>query len=513
MNLLIVEDERITREGLLKSLDWPDLGINKVFSAENGEIGLSMAKRIMPDIVLTDIRMPRMDGITMASLIRELLPECRIIFLSAYSEIDYYKAAIGLRAIQYLDKPIDSVRLKAVITEAVMECKQLSLYKTNHDLRNTQKTQKLADALCMGEDEDEIEKKFREINPPLNFKLKDYCVAIVISLRFIKEDEDKDNLMNLASVLRGAVTYPNIYTIRQEHRIALFLFVPFEISSNQISITCVKLQEELAGHAYTIAAGKTLRGIKNANKSYLAAKTVLEKAYLYTWGQTLFYSEDEEKTVDINAYDEEKNEITRYLTGPYEKEALDSCETLYEKLKDRKDLPYSKARELYFELISAVFNKAESLFLRLRENEEEEMISWIVRIEKFNLDELHGFLHRQIMLLFAAIEESRNEKKQILAIKDYIVKNYTDDTFSIGDIGAFLHMSISHVCTMFKKETGDTINNYLTEYRLNKAKQYLKETLFTAAEISVKVGYKDSSYFGRIFRKRFGITPNEYRNS
>jgi len=65
---------------------------------------------------------------------------------------------------------------------------------------------------------------------------------------------------------------------------------------------------------------------------------------------------------------------------------------------------------------------------------------------------------------------------------------------------------------MFKKETGDTINNYLTEYRLTKAKKYLRETLLTASEISLKVGYRDSSYFGRIFRKRVGMTPNDYRN-
>ncbi|MCL1857241.1 MAG: response regulator, partial [Kiritimatiellaeota bacterium] len=109
--VLIVDDERMTREGLAESLDWRAAGVDRVFCAENGEAGLIMAKRILPDIVLTDIRMPRMDGITMAGRIRDILPECRIIFLSAYSEIDYYKAAIDLKAIRYLDKPIDAARL------------------------------------------------------------------------------------------------------------------------------------------------------------------------------------------------------------------------------------------------------------------------------------------------------------------------------------------------------------------------------------------------------------------
>jgi two-component system response regulator YesN len=512
MNLLIVEDERMTREGLMKSLDWPNSGISKVLCAENGETGLSMAKRIMPDIVLTDIRMPRMDGITMAGHIREILPECRIVFLSAYSEIDYYKAAIDLKAIHYLDKPIDEARLQAVISEAVAECTQLRLYKSNHDLHHMQKIQKLADAICMGEDEGALENGFKELSPRLDFKSRDYCTAVVVSLRLDYEDEVQENLLSLASVLSGAVIYPNLFTIRQGHRITLLLFTPAELSSNHIALTCKKLQGLLVGYTYMIVAGRTFRGLKNANKSYITAKAALGKAWLRPWGQVICYGEDAEKIADLSSYDEEKNLILDNLSGSYEKETLGACENLYQKLKERQDLAYPVVRELYFEVISEVFHKADSLFLNIREEDTGEMISWIVRIEKYNLDELHEFLCRQVTQFYISLEESRNEKKQILAIRDFIAKRYTDDTFSIGDISAFLHMSVSHVCTMFKKETGDTINNYLTEYRLNKAKQYLRETLLTAAEIGARVGYKDGSYFGRIFRKRFGLTPNEFRN-
>jgi len=512
MNLLIVEDERMTREGLLKSLDWPHVGITKVFSAENGEAGLFMAKRVMPDIVLTDIRMPRMDGITMASHIREILPECRIVFLSAYSEIDYYKAAIDLKAIRYLDKPIEHERLQAVVSEAVAECTQLRRYKSTHDFHHMQERQKLADAICVGEDEDILESEYKRLNLRTEFKNKDYCTAVVINFRLDFEDEMQEDLVNLASILSGVVIYPNLYTIRHKNRIVVLLFTPSEISAYQMGNTCKKLQDALNQHVYTIAVGKVSRGLGNANKSYVSAKTVLEKAYLYPWGQAVYYDEDTEKTAGISTYAEDKNEILRSVSENYEAEALAACENLYKKLKDRKDLTYHKARELYFEIISEVFHKADSMSLQIKEDKTGEMISWIVYIENYNLDELHRFLRRHISLFFTSLEEAKNEKKQILAIKSYIAKNYTNDTFSIGDISAFLHMSASHVCTMFKKETGDTINNYLTEYRLNKAKQYLKETLFTAAEISTKVGYRDGSYFGRIFRKRFGMTPNEYRN-
>jgi len=512
MNLLIVEDERMTREGLLESVEWARVGVSKVFSAENGEAGLFMAKRVLPDIVLTDIRMPRMDGITMASRIREILPECRIIFLSAYSEIDYYRAAIDLKAIRYLDKPIEPERLKVAIAEAVVECVQLRRYKFTHDFQDMQEKQKFARAICIGEDEEFLENEYNRLKLRSLFKNKDYCLPIIISFRFDFEEEMQEDLLILASALSEATAYPNLHTIRHKNRVVLFLFTSSELSGHSIKSTCNKLCKVLSNHTFVIVAGKTFRGLGNANKAYLTAKTVLEKAYLYPWGHTVLYTDETAAIAAPSVYSKAKNEIMLDVTEGNEKKALELCEQLYQSIRDRKDLIYQKARELYFEIISEVFHKADSMHIQIKEEEKGDAISWIVLIESYNLDELHDFLCKHIRLYFRSLDEARNERKQILAIKNYIAKNYMNDTLSIGDISGYLHMSASHVCTMFKKETGETINNFLTEYRLNKAKRLLRETLFTASEISVKVGYRDSSYFGRIFRKRFCMTPNEYRN-
>ena len=259
--------------------------------------------------------------------------------------------------------------------------------------------------------------------------------------------------------------------------------------------------------------GKAYRGIVNANSSYNSAKKALDKTYLYPWGEIVCYTEDVEKTVGLSAYAKEKSDILFNLSEAEKKDTLDAAAGLYEKIAANKDLAYNKARELYFEIISEVFQKADTSYLIVKDDESGEAISWIVLIESYNLAELHDFLCKNIELYFTALDKAKIEKKQVLAIKNYIAKNFMDDSLSIGDISGYLHMSASHVCTMFKKETGETINSHLTEYRLNKAKQYLRETLFTASEISTKVGYRDSSYFGRIFRKRIGMTPNEYRNS
>lgn len=512
MKLLIVEDERMTREGLTGSLDWAEIGISKVFCAENGEAGLYMAKRMLPDIVLTDIRMPRMDGITMAGHIREILPECRIIFLSAYSEIDYYKAAIDLKAISYLDKPVEVARLQAVIEEAVSECQKLRKLKSTGFLEHIKQQQKFADAICIGEDEETLETEYESLNLSTVFKKTDYCTAVIINLRLDFDEETQDKPELLAASLSEAAAYPNIYTIRHGSRIVLLLFSPHKLSDYNTQATCRKLQNTLGSHIYAIAVGKPYQGLKNAHKSYVAAKAVLEKTYLYPWRQVVYYGEETTHTVGIFAYAEQKSEILNNVSESNEQGALEACGKLYKSLRAGKDLTFNQARELYFEIISEIFHIADLMHLQIKEAEVGEGISWIVLIESYNLDELHDFLCRHISFYFKLLENTKDEKKQVLAIKNYVAKNFMRDTLSIGDISDYLHMSASHICTIFKKETGTTINNYLTEYRLSKAKQYLRETLLTVADISVKVGYRDNSYFGRLFRKHVGMTPNEYRN-
>jgi two-component system response regulator YesN len=513
LKLLIVEDEILTREGLMQSLSWPEFGITSVLCAENGKVGLSMAKKEMPDIVITDIRMPRMDGITMAYRIRERLPDCRIIFLSAYSEIDYYKAALDLKAVRYLDKPIEMAQLESVIRQAVAECVEIRRHKFNFEFQKMNEKQRLADAICSGESAAVLENEFKRLHPSEAQKCDEMITAFLINLRLKDEEDWGKKQAELAAALGEAGSQLILSTIRHKNRIVLFLFTPAEPSSFARNLVCEKLKHLLHGYVFYITVGKTMRGIGSANKSYDAAKEAMNKAYCFPFGQVIFYSEAiEKKDVCLSAYADVKSAILDELAGKNKEAALTAADVLYQKLKDKKDLTCQKAQELYCEIISEVFLLADSLHLRIKEESTGEEIAWVARIESFNLDELHGFLCRQIGLLFDALEETKNETLHIQAIKEYIAQHYMDDTLSVSDISTFLNMSASYVCTVFKRETGVTINGYLTEYRLEKAKKYLDGTLFSVSEISTKIGYKDNSYFGRIFRKQFGLTPNEYRN-
>ena len=124
MKLLLVDDEPYTREGILSIIAFDKLGIDKVFSAEDGLSGLAMAKEYQPDIILTDVRMPHLDGISMSYQIREFLPGCCIIFMSGFAEKDYLKSAIKLSAINYIEKPFSPEELETTLQLAVSKCNQ-----------------------------------------------------------------------------------------------------------------------------------------------------------------------------------------------------------------------------------------------------------------------------------------------------------------------------------------------------------------------------------------------------
>lgn len=121
MKLLLVEDEMLTREGLLRSIPWEELGINEVFTAEDGEEGIERALVYEPDIVMTDVRMPSMDGITMAFEIRKKNRRCRFIFVSGYCDKEYLKSAIQLSAVNYIEKPIEIEEVIAALKQAMKQ--------------------------------------------------------------------------------------------------------------------------------------------------------------------------------------------------------------------------------------------------------------------------------------------------------------------------------------------------------------------------------------------------------
>lgn len=124
MKVLIVDDEELTREGIRMSIPWENLGITEVYMAEDGEEGLKKALELLPDIILADVRMPRMDGITMAFEIRKSWKQCRFIFVSGYCDKEYLKSAIQLSAVNYIEKPVEPSEIVDALKKSILQLEE-----------------------------------------------------------------------------------------------------------------------------------------------------------------------------------------------------------------------------------------------------------------------------------------------------------------------------------------------------------------------------------------------------
>lgn len=144
MKLLIVDDEELTRTGVISSIDWQSIGIREVLQADDGINGIEVARVHRPDIVLCDVRMPRLDGIAMLERLEEILPDIVPVFMSGYSDKEYLKAAIKLKAVNYIEKPLNPAEIRDAIVEARDLCLEKKRTRQNASIHSMENASRLA---------------------------------------------------------------------------------------------------------------------------------------------------------------------------------------------------------------------------------------------------------------------------------------------------------------------------------------------------------------------------------
>ena len=168
----------------------------------------------------------------------------------------------------------------------------------------------------------------------------------------------------------------------------------------------------------------------------------------------------------------------------------------------------NQIRDLYYQLFNTLSASRKKNQLETELHEKQDLIVDTLN-NAFTYEELHKALKEKTAQYFEDAKNSQPENSTIFMIKDYISRNYMNDTLSVKDISGHVYLSASYVCTFFKSETGQTLNQYLTEYRMEKAKQLLSDPKYKISEISSKVGYTDGNYFGKSFKKYSGFSPSE----
>ncbi len=519
MKLLIVDDEELTRTGLISSLDWMSLGIREIYQADDGINGLSIARLYHPEIILCDVRMPRMDGITMLEQLEKELPDTIPVFMSGYSDKEYLKAAIRLKAVTYIEKPLDPEEVR----EAIKEAQELYIQKarsrraeTMHSMENVSRLALLLTSAYEA-NKHEIHSLLQETCLPIGKQtfFTAFVAKLDIDLELIRTqiNQIRQKLENYFSPSRWNV----LFAEKRHQYLVYFLYgnqnPPAAFIRKFGDYLC--LQHKALARCI-ITAGDICMGVHQAYSSYASAVILLQNCFFYP--ENTFYT-----ATDINSLSSQVSDTGQTADALHHPEkhfinllsehnnynCMQFLDTLYHFYEKNHYILTNQVKDTYYMLFLTLENTRRQQKMVPASSGSDSIMEALEKC--FTFQDLHNSLVEQTRCFF---DDARNfvpENPTIRMIKEFIEKNYANELLSVKDISEHVALSTSYLCTFFKNETGQTLNQYLTEYRMEKSKQLLDNPRYKIAEISSMVGYNDGNYFGKSFKKYTGLTPSEYR--
>lgn len=509
MRLLLVDDEKYTRDGIKNNINFDELGIDDVVYCKNAASAIQAANEKKPDILLTDIRMGRMSGIDLAKEIVSMYPECKIIFMSGYSDKEYLLAAVKLKAVDYVEKPISLDELSNTIKTAVMELEKsikLDLLKQKAmGVMNEAISGLKAEAALMLTKPDAEPERLRSLLDMTDVGdvyngVCEFIIFKVFNDTHILNGEFYDILS--ASAEKFNLNYIHGKKNDETYVVAVFYKNIYDIKNNVIK----NFAEEVFKRADTdiYSSVGTPEPLENAYKSYQNATCGLNENF-YSGYNTLTYS-----SVSNQVYKFDDNIIAKFtdlIVQRKRDEAVRLIWKLSAELKEKKATLVSATKN-YFCILGSEILKLNRVHKLGRESD---ILTLLDKIHSSNtLDELIFSIVKGIDMLFDNLN-TEYENNIAWKIKQYIKQNYQNQMLSLSEISDYLNLNISYISIVFKSEVGISINRYITNYRISKAKELLLKPDLRIKDIAQMVGFQNSNYFAKVFKKSEGIQPKEYR--
>lgn len=523
MKLLLVDDEEYSRDGILSVVSWKSLGIDEIKIAENGNEGLKTALEFQPDIVLADIRMPHMDGMTMCSRIREKLPYCSFIIISGYSDKEYLKSAIRLSAVNYLEKPFLPRELTESLKQAIARRSAYissGVYPSPNmpspDLEN-----RMALALLHPHPQsDPLWNQIHEHFPDLPEDARWITLLITIHERADHRGiAGPEHQKEIFSLLRrhldpGQDTCLLLGAKSENVTVAHIAFR----GGTDISIRMGSLQRELADCLknrchYTIGEGASVSGIHNVHSSYETAMLCIQQGFFRGPDCVIAYQPVENPPV--YSFSQEAAERFAQLIKGNDIQAVEAfIHTLSGELKSYDYTLISSVKDFFSQLIRKLYYHSDSFLLPAFSMEETLADSIQIIWDVPYLSNLEQYMCRRVSALFRELEKGSNRLQDNplpCKIKNYIDSNYCDPNLCLQSLSDAFNITTSYICIIFKKQYQKTINQYINEKRIEKSMEYLEQSDKKIKEISSLIGFPDANYFIKVFKKVTGTTPKEYR--
>lgn len=531
LKVFLVEDEFVVREGIKNNIDWTGNDYEFCGEASDGELAFPMIQKIKPDIVITDIRMPFMDGLTLSKLIKKELPGTEIIILTGYEEFEYAKEGIKLGVAQYLTKPIngeellrevDAVAVRIKERRAALEIKEKYMKEMEENYRKEQK--ELFQYLVTGRKSME---ELLEIANGLHLNLSSLWYNIVLlKMQFENQvlEEYSNTFIELEERIDSLADKSHIIIFDRNLEGKAFLFkADSKEELLQVQQTfldeLMKIWTACEDLHYFGGIGKPVNRLRELPLSFEAASHAFAHRYLVQDNLILDSSEiDPQKymekdqfnfsSVDTKQFSREK--VLEFLKVGDKNEAVFFIEEFVNAL-DTNAMESSIFRQyITMDTYFCVAEFVENLQFSKEKIGDFDPSAGIFQSKEKSIQYIESIIKRALELRDNAASNRYGDV--VDKVRQYIEDNYADEQLSLNLVASHMNFSPNHLSTVFSQQTGQTFTRYLTEYRMNRAKELLRCTGKRSSEIGLEVGYKDSHYFSYLFKKTQGMTPTQYRS-
>lgn len=535
IKVFLVEDEMVIRRGIKNSIDWEKEGYIFCGEASDGELAYPMIIKEKPDILITDIRMPFMDGLELCKLVKKELPNIKILILSGYDEFDYAKEAIRLGVTEYLLKPISSGKLLEAlngVSESIRREKEDKdlVRKYMEEMReNTEhEKQKFFEQMIAGNlsmaDALETGKKYE-----MNLSAGMYNLLL---FRFTLGEENRKSgeLLGEAEYAIEKLTERLEYVFEFQRGVEGWAFLLMADNEEQMSERVKELSkdlEEIMKNYSTIAyfggIGQPVARLRELEESFREAERALAARFTMELNRIISVEDirmaqnvDTLDDIEITSFGEiEKTRtmLEKFLNNGAEDE-IDEFVDVYINELPEENLKSVLMRQYIimdaYIVMMSFCEKIEGIEGEMRA-QSEELKNSMKTIQ--TLEEIKNYI-RMLLKKIIGVRDTISGRRysDIIEIaKDQIRKTYMSDEISLNTIAAEVGMSPSYFSSIFSKEMGKTFVEYLTEIRMDRAKELLMCSSMKTSEIGYEVGYKDPHYFSYIFKKTQNCTPKEFR--
>jgi len=524
--VMIVDDDAIIRKGLSKNIPWSEVGFEVVGTAADGEEACRLFQETQPDVVISDIKMPFLDGLGLARKILARTNDVKIILLTGYDEFDYAKQALELRVFEYVLKPVDHEYLLECVKRAARELQQEREVRRRVKeslplLRQHFLSRLIHDQYRTAE---EIREEVEFLELPLHAA---HYIAVVVKIDDFTGNPALKNVagqevlkLNLSDLCnRFLAGRSGAVLTRGGDELVLLIGGDggMEILTEQVLELAGAMKDiinQQYGLSVTMGIGKPVTGLIQIGSSYRAAKAATEFRHIFGKNQILNSADIGVPTEETMGLPEIDASLAIKVKTGLTDEALTIVSALEKEILGRGFVTLMTARLVGIQLAMIAYQGAE---LGGEADGSALNFQFAERCRQIQEGETVAEIFATVRAIITELTEAINRKRQsgaaglIAEAIRYMETHYSDETLSLSEVAQAVHVSPVYLSIVFKKERNINFSDYLNEIRMKRAMEMLRNSDLKTYEVAERVGFSNPQYFSVCFKKFTGYSPSEFR--